>query len=169
MKKTSRFWLVLIAICCCQFMVGCSDWDSPFNKTKENAVTAQSKIQVFLFELKNSGDDLKRIQTAQNLFSLLKENQDSSVLNHGTSKELLHYMKDKNDGVRYWIALSLSFFGAYADEIVPVLLTSLDDRAVEFSSLSSSDAILVTLKKIEPSWRKRSDVTKRVLERWSKD
>lgn len=81
----------------------------------------------------------------------------------------MSYLKDENDGVRYWIALSLSYFGAYADEIVPELLSSLDEKVAEYSSLSSSDAILISLKKIAPSWRKRADVTKRVLERWPKD
>ena len=156
-------------VTCSIFICGCSDRERITKKSEKLDAKIQTEISAVLFELENSRDEDKRIHAAQSLFSLLTERQDLSSLNHRDALEIMSYLKDENDGVRYWMALSLGFYGAYADDIVPELLSSLDEKAVEYSSLSSSDAILITLKKIAPSWRKRADVTRRVLDRWPRD
>jgi len=108
-------------------------------------------------------------QTAQLIFNIVKDNTDINVRSHQNADKLKNYLKDTNDAVCYWTALSLGFYGAHNNEIVPQLLVALDEKVDDYSSLSSASAILLTLKKIEPSWRKRPDVTNKVLKRWPKD
>lgn len=146
-----------------------TDRCSSSNDANENKVKTKNKTSLFLQTLDSTADESKRIDAAQNLYSMLKSNQNNSVINSSNATEILHYLKDRNDGVRYWTALSLSFFSPYSSEIVPELLQSLEDRVGDYSSLSSSDAILFTLNKFDPSWRKRTDVPKKVLDRWPKD
>lgn len=169
MKRLQKKSFAIVVTCICFFLFGCSDTEAILKENEKQGTKIQTKISSALLELEKSSDEVKRIQASQSLFNILAENQDISSLNHRNALEIMSYLKDDNDGVRYWIALSLSFFGAYADDIVPELLSSLDEKATEYSALSSSDAILITLKKIAPAWRKRTDATKRVLERWPRD
>lgn len=169
MKLAKKEQLMLIVVCSCLFLTSCSDRPSASSGSIEQKRADQNKVLVFLFALDSTTDESKRIDAAQNLYSMLKSNQNTSIISSNNAMKILHYLKDKNDGVRYWIALSLSFFSPYSSEIVPGLLESLEDRVDDYSSLSSSDTILFTLNKFEPSWRKRTDVPQKILERWPKD
>ena len=57
-------------------------------------------------------------------------------------------MQDKDDSVRYWIAISLGFIGERAQRSVPSLTRALRDRACDHSSKTSASAIRLAFKRM---------------------
>ena len=79
---------------------------------------------------------------------------------------LTPFLKDQNDSVRYWTAMSLGHIGKSAEVAIPDLLAALEDKVNSYVSKDSSSGILFALDRIAPNWRKRSNLPENIKERW---
>ena len=84
----------------------------------------------------------------------------------GQVKDLIPFLRDEDDTVRYWIAAALGHIGTLAKDAVPALIVALDERADTIASKSSESGIRFALDRIDPHWRSRADVSNRIKRRW---
>ena len=82
--------------------------------------------------------------------------------------ELIPFLKDEDDVVRYWIAMALGHIGAPAKDAVPALVVALGERVGDMGSKTSASGIRFALDRIDPTWRSRPDITERIKQRWPK-
>jgi len=82
--------------------------------------------------------------------------------------DLIPFLKDEEDVVRYWVAIALGHIGAPAIDAVPALIVALDERVDTEATKSSESGIRFALDRIDPDWRSRPDVSARIKERWPK-
>jgi HEAT repeat protein len=82
--------------------------------------------------------------------------------------ELIPFLKDEDDVVRYWVAITLGHIGAPAKDAVPTLIVALSERVDTVASKSSESGIRFALDRIDPSWRSRPDVSERIKQKWPK-
>lgn len=82
--------------------------------------------------------------------------------------ELIPFLKDEDDVVRYWVAIALGHIGAPAKDAVPALIVALGERVDTVTSKSSESGIRFALDRIDPTWRSRPDVSDRIKQKWSK-
>ena len=95
--------------------------------------------------------------------SKLKKADMSSLVKH-----LIPFLKDRNDSVRYWTAMSLGHIGKPAEIAVPDLLVALEDMVDSYGSKDSSSGICFALDRIAPNWRERPDLPSNIKKRWGK-
>lgn len=80
---------------------------------------------------------------------------ESPSTDSGLVGSLIPFLKDKDDSVRYWMAIGIGKCGSTAKPAVPTLIEALAERLDTMASKDSSSGIRFALDRIEPNWRSR--------------
>jgi hypothetical protein len=97
--------------------------------------------------ISREGSSIGRTEYAKKLSELVRSRADEDI-RESDIDVLAGLMQDKDDSVRYWIAVSLGFIGKRAQRSVPALERALRDRACDHSSKTSASAIRLALTRI---------------------
>jgi HEAT repeat protein len=157
----SPVFLIVVAI-------GCADRPNPTpqaaSSSESEHVTRNETVDEILKRIR-SDDESTRITAVESLPAAIEAQHDHDDLTYLVS-ELIPFLKDGNDTIRYWIAMSLGKFGHAAKDSVPDLIIALNDMVETYASKSSESGIQFALDKIDPNWRSRDDVPDAVRKRW---
>jgi hypothetical protein len=97
-------------------------------------------------EVKASKDYSSEMDAAERLASLVQRS-DPRKVQDGTIHSIARLLDTRNDGVRFWVAQALGYFGLRAHFAVPQLLHALSEIECQRVDVSSEDAIRECIKK----------------------
>jgi hypothetical protein len=87
-----------------------------------------------------------RTEYARQLADLIRRNP--GIANNADIESLANMMADRDDSVRYWIAISIGYVGPRARQAVPALEKAFKEKECDHSSKNSTSAISFALTKI---------------------
>jgi len=137
--------------------LGCTEPKKAF------ATSISINAEISKLKEKNRKD---RSEIAERIASIQSKNPTSS---NEQIEKLAQFLKDKDDSVRYWVAMAIGKSGPVAKPVVPELIEALEERVDTIASKSSASGIVHTLDRIEPEWRSSAGVSDKVILRWPKN
>jgi HEAT repeat protein len=103
--------------------------------------------------LRTSHVGTEKVNEAQNISTLTAV--DSLGCGQCTQivSELVPFLRDDNDAVRYWVAMAIGNLGHCATNAVPALIQALGEKESSSDSKNSASAIRLALKRIGSTGR----------------
>jgi HEAT repeat protein len=99
-------------------------------------------------DINRESSSIVRTEYAKKLSEFIKNGTRGDIITDRDIDILAGLMQDRDDSVRYWIAISLGFIGERAQRSVPALARALRDRACDHSSKTSASAIRLAFKRM---------------------
>jgi len=105
-------------------------------------------INITIDKIKAESSVASRTDHARNVAILIKNANICQAVPKLVS-DLAALMQDRDDSVRYWIAIALSYLGPLAKDAIPALERALQDKKDDMSSKSSASGIQLALERIK--------------------
>jgi hypothetical protein len=104
-------------------------------------------VAVEVERIRNEPSSAARTTYAQQLAGEIRQNR-SATLEDTDIQLLANLLSDRDDSVRYWIAMALGYLGPRAHLAVPALEKALEEKQCDNSSKTSASAIKIALSRI---------------------
>jgi HEAT repeat protein len=112
-----------------------------------------SAVAVEVDKIRSEPSSAARSKHAQQLADQIRQNK-LAVLDGADIDLLANLLTDRDDSVRYWIAMALGYLGPRARQSVPALEKALKERECDHSSKTSASGIEFALSRIGVMSRK---------------
>jgi len=115
--------------------------------SQSGEVDAMSVVAAEVDKIRSEPSSATRTKYAQRLADEIRQNK--LAVSDGADIDLLaNLLTDRDDSVRYWIAMALGYLGPRARQAVPALEKALKERECDNSSKTSASGIEFALSRI---------------------
>lgn len=135
-------------------VLACSMWHAGGSVFAVAAAERVNDIESIVAQINGVKSESTRAELARKLANSVRTTTDQDQIANVQTDDIASLLRDRNDAVRYWAALTLGQLGARATTEVPALETALreaearDKPSIVGPELSSVDAIRAALAKI---------------------
>jgi PBS lyase HEAT-like repeat len=142
-----RIWSIPLELDMSRFLTIalCATWDLLACLPSMGA-NSGSLLAIETSAIRNERSVNARTEDARNLADQVRRNE--LAVSNADIKLLVDMLSDRDDSVRYWIAMALGYIGPRAQPAVPALEKALQEVQCVHASKTSADAMRLALTKI---------------------